>query len=412
MTGTKLIVGAGEAGLQVAITLRDQGCDGRVVLVGDEPRPPYQRPPLSKGYLAGTVMAEQLELRDRSFLQERGIELITGHRVTNVRLTDDGGEAFLDDDTRIDFDGLALATGAKARALPIPGADADGVLTLRSMADAETLKDKLATACDVVVVGGGFIGLEVAATARDQGKRVTVIEAEDQLLGRVLAEPVATHVQAFHEAAGTTVLLAAKVTGLETANARVTGVEVADGSTVPADLVVLGIGAEPRVDLATTLGLQVERGVVTDETGRTEHPRVVAVGDCAAQPHPHHPGGLLTLESVNNAQDQARTAARALIGLDPGPRGVPWFWSNQGTLKLQMAGISDGHDEYVVRDKPGGGGLTILYYRQGGLIAGDTVDAPRDFNAIKNALAKRGNIDPLAAQAPDVSLKSLLELPH
>ncbi|TQK71886.1 NAD(P)/FAD-dependent oxidoreductase [Nocardioides sp. SLBN-35] len=407
MTGCIAVVGAGQAGLQVALGLRALGYDGRVVLVGAEPELPYQRPPLSKGFLAGTVPVEELELRDASYLGEQRIDLVLGRSVVEASVGDSGGELRLDDGTTLAFDGLALATGASARRLPVPGADLSGVLGLRSVADAERLRAGLADASDVVVVGGGFVGLEVAATARAQGKRVTVVEAADRLLARVAAAPFSAHVRAWHEAQGTTVLTSRTVAALA-GSGRVGGVVLGDGHLLPADLVVAGVGAAPVTDLANALGLRVEHGIVTDPSGRTSHPRVVAVGDCTVQPHPHDPGRLLGVESVNNAVEQASAAAAVLLGLDPGPRGVPWFWSNQGELKLQLAGISDGHDTQVVRGDGQDGRLTVLYYRAGRLVAADVAGNPRDFNAVKDALARGCTIDPDAAVDTAVPLKTLV----
>lgn len=410
--GCIAVVGAGQAGLQVATTLRTLGYGGRVVLVGAEPGLPYQRPPLSKGYLAGTVGADELALRDPSYLAEQGVELLAGRTATGGTLGagDAGGVLRLDDGTELGFDALALTTGATARRLPVPGADLPGVLGLRSVADAEHLRSGLAEASDVVVVGGGFVGLEVAATARSQGKRVTVVEAAGRLLARVVAAPFSAHVRAWHEAHGTTVRTGTSVTGV-TGTERVTGITLADGRTLPADLVVAGIGAVPVTGLATALGLAVDRGIVTDAAGRTSHPRVVAAGDCTVQPHPHEPGRLLGIESVNNAVEQAAAAAAVLLGQEPAPRGIPWFWSNQGDLKLQTAGIADGHDTVVVRGDGGADGsgrLTVLAYRAGRLVAADVAGNPRDFNAVRDALARGLSIDPDAARDARVPLKSLV----
>ncbi|MBB3084666.1 NAD(P)/FAD-dependent oxidoreductase [Geodermatophilus sabuli] len=409
MTGCVAVVGAGQAGLQLATTLRTLGYDGRIVLVGAEPGLPYQRPPLSKGFLAGTVPHEELELRDPSLLAEQRIELHAGRRVVGAVLDRAGGLLRLDDGSELAFDRLGLATGATARRLPVPGADLPGMLTLRSVADAEQLRAGLADAADIIVVGGGFVGLEVAATARAQGRRVTVVEAADRLLARVVAAPFSAHVRTWHEARGTTVLTGAAVAGL-TGTDRVTGVTLGDGRTLPADLVVAGVGASPVTSLAEELGLDVERGIVTDVAGRTSHPRVVAVGDCTVQPHPHAPDRLLGIESVNNAVEQATAAAAVLLGHEPAPRGVPWFWSNQGDLRLQLVGISDGYDELVVRrgGSAGEGRLTVLYYRWGRLIAADVAGNPRDFTAIRSALAEGRTLDPILAQDTDVPLRTLL----
>jgi 3-phenylpropionate/trans-cinnamate dioxygenase ferredoxin reductase subunit len=423
MTDTHLIVGAGEAGLKTAETLRSLGHTGRIVLVGDEPHLPYQRPPLSKAYLMGTVGAEDLELRAPDFLAEERIELLTGVRVTALDLGDDCGEAMLSDGTTIAFAGLCLATGSRARALPVPGAELAGVLALRTLGDADALRPALDAATNVVVVGGGFVGLEVAAAARSLGRSVTVVEATERLLGRVVAPPVSDHFLAYHRSTGVDVLLDTTVTSLAGDGARVSGVVVAEGRhhgplefvvadhdrVLPADLVVVGIGAVPDVDLARSAGLECRRGVVVNDRARTSHPQVVAAGDCTEQPHWNLPDDLLCLESVNNAVEQGHVAAHTLLGLDPPHRGVPWFWSDQGARKLQIAGVSDGHDTHVIRGDVDGERLTVLYYRDGRLVAADAVNHPRDYMAARKVLDRGDTIDPVRAADPGIPLKELVQ---
>lgn len=415
-----LVIGSGEAGLQAALTLRELGsADDRVVLVGEEPWLPYQRPPLSKGFLAGETSVEELVLRERGHLAESGIELRLGVRVEKLDLgaqpSADRVRALLADGGVLDVDGVVLATGARPRTLSLPGAEvgpAGGVHLLRGIDDATALKSALAGARDVVVIGGGFVGLEVAATARKNGSAVTVLEAAAQILARVVSEPISAHIRAYHESLGTVVRTGSQVLGLRLDNGRVRGVEAAGAEVIPADVVLVGVGSEPRQELAAELDLADARGVATDAFGATVHPRVVAAGDCALQPHPHRDGERMRIESVNNAVEQGQRAAYALLGRTPKERGVPWFWSNQGDLKLQIAGISDGHDRTVVRragGTPGTGRLSVLYYRGDRLIAGDMIDNPRDFMAVRRALDAGRTIAPEAAADPEVALKGLVQ---
>lgn len=410
MSGRILIVGGGEAGLSIAETLRELGHGDEICLVGAEPFSPYQRPPLSKEFLADG--GEPSVLRAPEFYAANDIRLLTGRSVVSVERRDDddnvgGGIATLDDGTVLEFARLALATGSIPRRLPVPGADAEGVVALRTVDDAHVIRAGLDTDRDVVIVGGGFVGLEVAAAARARGATVTVIEATDRVLGRVAAEPMSTFVRQYHESTGIRIATDRGVTSIGGTAGRADSVVLDDGESIPADLVVVGIGAVPATDLATLMGVRCGPGIVVDGDARTSDRYVVAAGDCTLQPHPHRPGELLAVESVNNAVEQGRIAAHTLLDREPPPRGVPWFWSNQGALKIQIAGVSDGHDRYVVR-RHGADRLTVLYYRDGVLIAGDTVNDPREHMAVKRALAQRFTIDPKAAQDTSAPLKSLV----
>ncbi|MGV9672059.1 NAD(P)/FAD-dependent oxidoreductase [Gordonia sp. NPDC003504] len=406
MTERILIVGGGEAGLSVAVTLRQLGFAGEVVIVGDEARPPYQRPPLSKEFLKTDADPAGLELRSPEFFAEQRIDLVAGRRVCRIALEEAGGVAVLDDGSDIVFSGLALTTGSVPRQLPVPGSDLGGVYNLRTLDDAQALRVGLGTARDVVVVGGGFIGLEVAATARAGGADVTVVEAADRIMARVVAGPVSTFVADHHRAQGITVLLETGVSEVRGDAGRVREVVLADGRVLPADLVVVGVGAIPTIGIAQDLRLTCDGGIVVDAWARTSHPGVVAAGDCAVGPHPYDADRVLGVESVNNAVVQGKAAARSLLGLPPEPAGVPWFWSNQGELKIQIAGISDGYDQLVVRRAEDR--MTVLYYRDGALIAADTVNNPREHMAAKRALGNGHTIDPIGAASPDVALKGLV----
>ncbi len=406
MSGRILIVGGGEAGLTIAVTLRELGHTGEICLVGAEPFPPYQRPPLSKEYLADGD--EPAALRAPEFYAANQITLLTGRRVVGIEQDGNGGgAAYFDDDSVVRFNRLALATGSTPRRLPVPGAEADGVATLRTVEDARAIRAGLEKARDVVIVGGGFVGLEVAAAARARGATVTVVEATDRILGRVVAEPVSSFVRDHHREQGIRIETGRSVTSIGVTSGRADSVILDDGESVPADLVVVGVGASPAVDVATMLGLDCSPGIVVDDRARTSDRGVVAAGDCTVSPHPHRKGHVIAIESVNNAVEQGKLAAHTLLGIEPAPRGVPWFWSNQGSLKIQIAGISDGHDRSVVR-RGAADRITVLYYRDGVLIAGDTVDDPREHMAIKRALAQNATIDPEAAADTTRPLKSLV----
>jgi 3-phenylpropionate/trans-cinnamate dioxygenase ferredoxin reductase subunit len=405
-----LIVGASQAGLQLAVSLRDAGETGPITLIGEEPHAPYQRPPLSKAYLQGSTELEQLWLRAPEVLAGNDISLVTGERIDTVEL-DDGGPSGLAR-TRsgrvLTFDRLALTVGARPRRLDAPGADLDGVTYLRTADDATLLRDLQSDARSVVVIGGGFIGLEAAAVARAQGKSVTVVEAADRLIGRAVAPVVSEFYRAAHARRGVDVRVGARVTQLSGDDNRVQAVELSDGSWIPADLVIVGIGVVPRSQLAKQLQLDYDGGIVVDRFARTSNPTVVAAGDCTVQPNPLTGRGSVRLESVQNAISQAKTAAATLMGRSEPNDAVPWFWSDQYNLKLQIAGLSTGHDQYVVRGDIDGEAFSVLYYRDGALLAVDSVNAPRDYMAVRKALTQGSTISAEAAADSAMALKELI----
>ena len=401
-----LIVGASQAGAQLAASLREAGAAGRVTLLGGESRPPYQRPPLSKAFLAGDMPEHRLALRDERFYEANAIDLICGEWVEGISLQDvtaGSGVAHTSSGRHLAFDRLALTTGGAPRRLSMPGADLAGLHYLRDVDDSVALRADVAAAQRVVVVGGGFVGLEAAAAGRAAGKEVTVVEAADRLLARAVAPETSQFYLDAHRRRGTEVLLGVGVTGFAGQAGRVEAAELSDGRRLPADVVVIGIGLLPHVELADELGLECAAGIVVDARSRTSNPAIVAAGDCTVLAHPDH--GHLRLESVPNAVAQAKAAAATLTGSAEVPQGVPWFWSDQGELKLQIAGLSAGYDETVVRGNPGQEQFSVFYYRAAQLIAVDAVNTPRDFMAVRKILGLGGNVPSAAAGDPSRPLK-------
>jgi 3-phenylpropionate/trans-cinnamate dioxygenase ferredoxin reductase subunit len=409
MTGT-LVVGASQAGVQLTVSLRDCGDDAPITLIGDEPHVPYQRPPLSKAYLHGTTDLDQMVLRAPDYLAGRDITLITGDRVDRIIMATkgSGGEALTTSGRRLAFDRLALAVGARPRRLTVPGADVDGVRYLRTADDAATLRELLAGATSVVVVGGGFIGLEAAAVARTLGKTVTVIEAGDRLIGRVVAPVVSEFYLAAHRRRGVDVRLGTQVMEVEQRDSRISSVVLSDGTRIAADLMIVGIGVEPRTELAVQLGLELSGGIVVDQFARTSLAGVVAAGDCTVQPHPLGGDGWVRLESVQNAVSQAKTAAATLVGRHQPNVAVPWFWSDQYDLKLQIAGLSGGYDDYVVRGDVSTESFSVLYYFKGALLGADAVNAGADYMAVRKALTQGATIPADSAADEAIPLRDCI----
>ena len=397
-----LIVGAGQAGVQAAEALRAGGYTGPVTLLGEEEHGPYHRPPLSKAWLAGEIEADQLVMRAPEMLARKQIGLQTGVRVESI---DRAARTLrLADGRTLPYDGLVLATGSSPRTLAMPGAAAPNVRALRSRDDATAIAAEV-RACvaggePVVVIGGGFIGLEVAATARKKGAAVTVLEAAPRLLGRVLAPMLSDWFAALHRNHGVQLELGTLPEAIETdAAGRAVAVRSADGRRFPAGLVVVGIGVVPNDQLARAAGLDCDRGIVVDACARTADPAIVAAGDCTARRDDG--GGLLRLESVNNATEQGKSAAAALLGQARPFAGTPWFWSDQYDRKLQMAGLSTGADSWVVRGAMGEGPFSVWHYREGRLIAVDAVSHAKD-HLLSRKLLDAG-LSPTPGQVADTA---------
>jgi 3-phenylpropionate/trans-cinnamate dioxygenase ferredoxin reductase subunit len=377
-----VIVGAGQAAAQLIASLAQDGFGGSVTLVGDEPHLPYQRPPLSKKFLAGELAFEML-----------------GTRVE--RIDRQGKTVVLADGSRLPYSTLVLATGSRARTIPLPGADRAGVFFLRTIADVEALKAAFGPGRSLVVVGGGYIGLELAAVAARQGLRVTVLEQAPRVMGRGVGPVVSRFYERLHREEGVDIRTGVAVCGIEPGRVVCT-----DGSH-PADLVLIGAGALPNAELARDAGLAVEDGITVDAHCRTTDPSIYAIGDCTVQHHALF-DRRLRLESVHNALEQGRIAAAAITGKAPPAPQVPWFWSDQYDVKLQMVGLSAGHDEAVVRGNPDTGrSFAVFYLRQGTLLAVDAVNRAPEFMMSKLLVAERARLDPARLRDERVAVKDL-----
>jgi 3-phenylpropionate/trans-cinnamate dioxygenase ferredoxin reductase subunit len=400
--------------VQLAVSLRALGFDEHITLLGDEDHRPYQRPALSKEFLQGTVESESLIFRSNEYWAEHNVDLVKGEYILRIDKEADGsGVAHASSGREFPFKRLALTVGARARKLDIEGGDLDGVLYLRNADDALALKARVGDATDVVVIGGGFIGLEAASSLQKMGKNVTVLEFGPRLVGRAVGEETAEYFLQAHRSRGLDIRLntsAARFTPASAGGTSVAAVELQDGTVLPAQIVLIGIGVIPNTQLAEQLGLAVDNGVVVDRFALASDGCTVAVGDVANIPNPvpgSEPGERIRLESVNNAIEHAKVAAYSLTGRREEYAGIPWFWSNQADLKLQIAGLCNGFDQTVLRRDGERGKFSVLYYRQGRIIAADCVNAPLDFMAVKNALAKGRNIPADAAADPATPLKTI-----
>jgi 3-phenylpropionate/trans-cinnamate dioxygenase ferredoxin reductase subunit len=395
---TVAIVGAGLGGFQVAAVLRDLQFPGRVVLIGDEPHAPYHRPPLSKSFLLGTTDEAKLAMRPGTFYTDKRIELITGKRAVAIDRAHQ--KLALEDDSVIEYDHLVLATGARGRPLPVAGADLAGVHFLRTVDDARVLRESLGKRRRVVVIGAGFIGLEFAAGALKYGADVTVVEVADRPMARVVSAPMSAIFAREFANMNVRMMFNTQVMHLLGEGGRVTGVETVDGQVMDCDLVVIGIGVIANVELAATCNLDVQNGIVVDEHLLTADPNISAVGDCAAHPNAFA-NGTVRIESVQNATDQGRCVAGRIAGRAAPFGAVPWFWSDQGSLKLQIAGLSGGFDRTVVRGDPGGTSCAVFCYSKERLLAVETVNRPADHMAARRLIG--GRVTLTAEQAADES---------
>ena len=405
-----VVVGAGQAAAQFVEALRRRGYGGAIAVFGEEPWLPYQRPPLSKKYLAGGLPVDRLQLRQPAFYADQKVDLHLGRTVT--RLERDARQVWLADGSAYPYDALVLATGSRPRSLPLPGTDLGGVHVLRSIADADALLADALRAVDrpagrAVILGGGYIGLEVAATLRQLGLEVTVLEVAERVMNRVVAEPVSRWYEAEHARRGVDIRLGARPIALEgDAEGRVRAVVTATG-TLAADVVVIGVGVLPNDGLARDADLPCENGIQVDERCRTADPAIHAIGDCTNHPSVHY-GGRVRLESVDNAVEQANTAAADLLGIEARHERVPWFWSDQYEHKMVIVGLSQGHDQVVLRGDPASGAFSCCYLRSGELLAIDTINVAKDHLAARKLIPTRLRPDPSRLADPSIALKDCI----
>lgn len=404
MSKTCIIIGASHAAAQLAPSLRQEGWEGPIIVIGDEPYLPYHRPPLSKAFMAGDKTVDDLLIRKAPIYDKTDIQFKLGTRVESINrshktVTLDNGEV-------LSYDKLALCTGSRVRTVSLPGVELAGIHYLRDVSDVEKIQGDMGAGKNAVIVGGGYIGLETAASLKKQGMNVTVLEMAPRVLARVTAPELSEFYTRVHSDEGVQIKTGVAVAGFE-GDGRVARVTCADGSHFDADLVVIGVGIVPNVELAEAAGLAVENGIVVDEFGRTNDPDVVAAGDVTNHPNALY-GIRLRLESVPNATEQAKSAAASLCGKDKVYQSLPWFWSDQYDLKLQIAGLSQGYDQVVIRgDKDQGRSFVAFYLRDGKLISADCVNRPQEFMVSKKIISEGLAVDPARLADESIAPKDL-----
>lgn len=395
-----IVIGAGQAGQSIVTTLRGQGFDGAITLIGEEPVPPYQRPPLSKAYLLGEMELDRLFLRPESYYADENITLRTG---TNVTRIDPIAKTVSIGDEILSYDKLALTTGSAPRLLPATiGGDLGGVYTMRTLADADAIEPEFREGASVLIVGGGYIGLEAAAVAAKKGLKVTLVEMADRILQRVASKETSDYFRALHKEHGVDLREGVGLVRL-TGDGRVQAAELTDGTMLDVDFVIVGVGITPGTELAERAGLTLENGIKTDLHGATSNPDIFAAGDCASFPHE---GAQIRLESVGNAIDQGAVVAKNMLGQGVTYVPKPWFWSDQYDVKLQIAGLSTGHDRVVIREDEGT--RSHWYYKDGQLIAIDAINDPRGYMVAKRLIEGGKTADPAKVADPATDLKELM----
>jgi len=404
MDQTFVIIGAGHAGGQAAATLRTKGFAGRIVIVGDEEYLPYERPPLSKAVLSGDLEVMRTFLKRETWYDDKNVELRLQTLVTKI---DTANKSLtLSDGETLAYDKLLIATGTRVRKLDLPGAELDNIFYLRAISDTLAIREQVRDGAKMVIVGGGYIGLEVAAVGAKLGCEVTVLEGLDRVMNRVVSPEVSEFYTEEHEKAGVKILTGVGVTDYEGANGKVTHVVTADGAKHEADLVVVGVGVIPNFELAEEAGIACDNGIVVDEFARTSDSDIFAAGDVT-----NHPNSLLDrrlrLESVQNAVDQAKTAANSMLGELKEYAEIPWFWSDQYDLKMQIVGLSEPDDDVVVRGNIADRKFSICYLRDGVFVALNAINAPKDFMAAKKLVAAKKRIDPALLADVDTPLKEM-----
>jgi len=403
-----LIVGAGHGGAQAAIALRQAKFEGSIALLGDEPDLPYERPPLSKEYLAGDKPFERILIRPEAFWAERDVTLLLSRHVVSVD-ADAHSVTTVGDGETIGYGKLIWAAGGSPRRLPCAGHDLVGVHTVRTREDADRMGAELPGVTTVVVIGGGYIGLEAAAVLAKLGKKVVLLEALDRVLARVAGEPLSRFFEAEHRAHGVEIRLGTVVTEIEGRDGQVSGVKLVDGEVIACEMVVVGIGIVPAVEPLIAAGALGGNGVAVDARGRTSLPDIFAIGDCARHANGYAGGDEIRLESVQNAHDQASVVAKTIAGQEASYDAVPWFWSNQYDLKLQTVGLSTGFEQAVTRGDPATRSFSIVYLRNGRVIALDCVNATRDYVQGRKLVLDGAMIAPEKLADASVPLKEMLD---
>ena len=398
-----VVIGAGQAAGQAAASLRQEGYEGEITIIGDEAQAPYQRPPLSKAYLSGEVGLDRVLVRPENFYADKGINLQTGVRVESINRADK--TIATSTGSTLSYDKLLIATGSRPRILNIEGSNLEGLHYLRTVDDVDGIRTAMEAAKNVCIVGGGYIGLEVAAVAKKAGHNVTVLEMEDRILQRVTTAEMSEFYHALHTGRGVDIRVNTMVSGFAGENGRVTSVLCGDES-IPADLVIVGIGIIPNVELAEAAGLTCDNGIVVNDHCQTSDPDIYAAGDCTNHPNPIL-DRRLRLESVPNAMEQARTACSNMLGGDKTYAAVPWFWSDQYELKLQMVGFSADGDQSVLRGDKASNEFAVFYLKDGNVVAVDAVNSPKEFMVAKQLYGKAVNEADLAN--PAFELKELLK---
>jgi 3-phenylpropionate/trans-cinnamate dioxygenase ferredoxin reductase subunit len=406
MAGTAqrvVIIGAGQAGGQAAYSLRAAGYGGVVTLIGDEPAPPYQRPPLSKAYLKGELEAERLFLKPIEYYPEHQVDLITGKAAKSIDLA--AKQVALEGGSSIGWDKLIVATGGRPRRLPLPGAALPGVLELRTLADVDKLKAVATAGKKLVVVGAGYIGLEAAAVGAQLGLMVTVLEAMPQVLCRVAGAEIGAFYTRAHREAGTDIRLNAKLEGFEGLG-HLTGARLASGEVLPCDIALVGVGILPNLEIAQQAGIACGNGILVDAQMRTSHPDVYAIGDVCWRPLVHY-GREGRLESVHNAIEGGKIAAASILGGPPHILEVPWFWSDQFDLKLQTAGLWNGADAQILRGDPQSRSFSVFYLKEGRVIAVDAVNSPPEYIVGRKLVAAQAAVAPAELADKSISMKDI-----
>ena len=397
-----IIIGASHAAAQLVSSLRQEGWEGKISLIGDEPNLPYHRPPLSKAFFVGEKTEDELLIRAADFYEKNKVDLLLGSRVTVIDR--DAKKITLEDGAEISYTKLALTTGARVRKIPFTGSELAGVFYMRDLNDVKQTHKFTGPGKSAVIIGGGYIGLETAASLRKIGMKVTVIEAMSRVLQRVTAPEVSAFYTRVHTEEGVDIRTEAGVDAI-VGEKHVEGVRLADGSTVAADLVIIGVGVIPNIELAESAGLTIDNGIAVNEFATTNDPDIVAAGDCTNHYNPIY-DRKLRLESVQNATDQAKIAAKSICGKPEAYNALPWFWSDQYDLKLQIAGLSQGFDEVIIRgDSEQGRSFAAFYFSEGHFIAVDAINRPKEFMMSKRALTAGQTADPLKLADESIEIK-------